>query len=392
MRKPSFGLIALAAISLASCKKNNNNSTNLPTPVTVNYPDMAEAADPALLMTTATGVKVYNGGFGSALAADTKDPNVFYLLTDRGPNVAGTIANSIIIGKSDFTPAIGKFRLKDGKLVLEQTIELKNAAGTKLNGLPNPVGAGATGEVPYDLNGNLIAPSADGIDSEGLVLASDGSFWISDEYGPHIVHVDATGRTLERINPFGTGTGGRTIPLVFAKRRANRGMEGLTVTPDGKTLVGIMQSPMYNPTKAAVANSLVLRVLTFDIATGTTKQYAYLMENISLTGCSEILAVDATTFMTIERDGLFGGNATNPATFKKIFKFSLNGATDISDATNGANGKLSGGKTVEELNDLAGLTGAGIKPVTKTLVLDMLKDLPSVYPHDKAEGIALILV
>ncbi|MES2809781.1 MAG: esterase-like activity of phytase family protein [Bacteroidota bacterium] len=387
MKKPLIGIAAFAALSLAACKKNNSITTP---PVAVTYPAMAEASDPVLLMTTSTGVKVYNGGFGSALAADPKDPNVFYLLTDRGPNVAGTTANSIIIGKSDFTPAIGKFRLKDGKLVLEQTIELKNSTGGKLNGLPNPVGAGATGEIPYDLNGNLIAPSTDGIDSEGLVLARDGSFWISDEYGPHLVHVDATGKTIERINPFGTGTGSRTIPLVFAKRRANRGMEGLTITPDGKTLVGLMQSPMYNPAKANVANSMVLRILTFDIATGATKQYAYLMDNITLTGCSEILAVDATTFMTIERDGLFGGNATAPATFKKIFKFSLTGATDISDAANGANGKLYGGKTVEELNDLAGLQAAGITPVTKTLVLDMLKDLPTVYPHDKAEGIALL--
>jgi hypothetical protein len=388
MKKALLGIVVITATGvISSCKKNNADNN---TPAVVTYPAMAEAADPALLMTTAAGVKVYNGGFGSAIAADPKDPNLFYLLTDRGPNVVGTIANSIIIGKPDFTPAIGKFRLKDGKLVLEQTIELKNAGGGKLNGLPNPVGAGATGEVPYDLNGSLIQPSADGIDSEGLVVASDGSFWISDEYGPHIVHVDATGRTIERINPFGSGTGGRTIPLVFAKRRANRGMEGLTITPDGKTLVGMMQSPMYNPAKAPVANSLVLRVLTFDIATGATKQYVYLMDNITLTGCSEILAVDATTFLAIERDGLFGGNATSHATFKKIFKFSLNGATDISDTNNGANGKLYGGKTVEELNDLAGLQGAGITPVTKTLVLDLLKDLPTVYPHDKAEGMTLL--
>jgi hypothetical protein len=144
-----------------------------------------------------------------------------------------------------------------------------------------------------------------------MVLAADGSFWISDEYGPHIVHFDATGKTIERINPFGTGTGSRKIPLVFAKRRANRGMEGLTITPDGKTLVGLMQSPMYNPSKAAIGNSVVLRILTFDIATGATKQYAYLMENPTLTGCSEITAVNATTFLTIERDGLYGGAPTS---------------------------------------------------------------------------------
>lgn len=315
-----------------------------------------------------------------------------HLVTDAGSKLimCWQVANSIIIGKPDFDPQIGKFRLKDGKLILEQVIELKNAAGEKLNGLPNPAGMGASCETAYDLNGQVIAPSADGIDSEGLVRASDGSFWVSDEYGPHLAHFDANGKTIERINPFGTGTGNRKIPSVFANRRANRGMEGLAITPDGKTLVGMMQSPMYNPSKAAVANSVVLRILTFDIATGATKQYAYLMDNVSLTGVSDIVAVSSTVFLTIERDGLYGGNTSNPATFKKVFKIDLSTATDISDPLNGATGKLYGGKTVEELNDMAGLTAAGIVPVTKTVVLDLLKDLPSVYPHDKAEGLALL--
>ena len=387
MKRSLLTVLAFAAISFAACKKNNDKPV---VTTSVTYPDMAEANDPALLFTTTGGVKVYNGGFGSAVAADPNDPNVFYMLTDRGPNVAGTIANSIILGKSDFTPAIGKFRLKDGKLYLEQTINLKNAAGANLNGLPNPVGQGNSGETPYDLNGAQLPTSADGIDSEGMVRMADGSFWISDEYGPHITHFDATGKTIERINPFGSGTGGRKLPLVFAKRRPNRGMEGLAITPDGKTLVGLMQSPMYNPSKAAVANSVVLRILTYNIETGATKQFAYLMDNTTLTGCSEILAVNATTFLTVERDGLYGGAPTNPAAFKKIFKIDISNATDISDAANAANGKLYGGKTVEELNDSAGLQANGIAPVTKTLVLDLLKDLPTVYPHDKAEGIALL--
>ena len=386
MKTQLFMLLGATVIGMTACKKSTIDK--VVTPIT--YPAMAEASDPAVLFTAANNVKVYNGGFGSALAVDPNQPDVFYMMTDRGSNVAGQIANSIIIGKPDFTPQIGKFKLKDGMLVLEQTIFFKNAAGALINGLPNPAGMGASGETGYDLNGALLTPSADGLDSEGLVLATDGTFWVSDEYGPHIVHFDATGKTIERINPFGTGTGGRKIPAVFTNRRANRGMEGLTITPDGKTLVGIMQSPMYNPSKSAVANSLVIRILTFDIATGATKQYAYLMDNISLTGVSEILAVNATTFLTLERDGAYGGATTNPATFTKVFKISIADATDISDTNNGATGKLYNGKTVEALNDLAGLTAEGIKPVTKTLAVDLLKDLPNVYPHDKAEGMALI--
>ncbi|MGV6943787.1 esterase-like activity of phytase family protein [Sphingobacterium kyonggiense] len=388
MRKQILTLTAALSLVAAFVSCNKDQDPNKPKEV--NYPEMAEVETPPVLMTTADGVKVYNGGYGSAVAADPNDPEVFYMMTDRGSNVAGQAKNSIIIGKADFAPQIGKFRLKDGKLVLEQVIELKNEKGAKLNGLPNPAGMGSTGEVPFDLTGKQLTASADGIDSEGLVIAADGTFWISDEYGPHILHTDASGKTIERINPFGTGFGGRKIPAVLANRRANRGMEGLTITPDGKTLVGIMQSPMYNPSSAAISGSVVIRILTFDIASGATKQYAYLMDNASLTGVSEILALSSTTFLTLERDGLYGGDTNSPAQFKKVFKIDISKATDISDAANGANGKLFNGKTVEELKDLAGLTAAGITPVTKTLTFDLLKDLPSVYPHDKAEGLTMV--
>lgn len=369
---------------LTGCKDDES------TPALLTYPAYAEASNPRVLSTAPNGTVIYNGGFGSSLAQDPNDPTVFYLLTDRGPNAAGVAANSIVFGKADFTPQIGKFRLKDNQLTLEQTILLKNAAGQPLTGLPNPSGQGSTGETALDLNGQPLGTSADGLDSEGLVLAPDGTFWVSDEYGPHLVHFDATGKTLERINPFGTGTGGRTLPLVLARRRANRGMEGLTLTPDGKTLVGLMQSPLYNPSSAAVSGSTVLRVVTFDLATGATRQYVYLMENASLTGCSELTAITNTTFLALERDGLYGGNPTAPAAFKRVYKFDLAGATDISDPANTAAGKLYGGLTVEQLKDPAGLTTAGVVPVTKTLVFDLLTEISPVYPHDKAEGLAII--
>ena len=197
-------------------------------------------------------------------------------------------------------------------------------------------------------------------------------------------------KTIERINPFGSGTGGRTLPKVLARRRPNRGMEGLTITPDGKTLVGLMQSPMYNPSSGAITGSTVIRIVTFEIATGLTKQYVYLMENASLTGCSDIAAITNTTFLALERDGDYGGNSVKPATFKRVYKFDLAGATDISDPTNSDGGKLYNGLTVEQLKDKAGLQTAGVVPVTKTLVFDLLTGISPVYPHDKAEGISIL--
>ena len=374
----------LAGITLLSSCKDDDVNAGPQTPV---YPAIAIDKHPKVLTTTPNGIVLNNGGYGSAMVQDPNDKSLFYLLTDRGPNVAEAATNSIMIATPNFTPQIGKFRLKGDSLMFEGAILLKNTAGANLNGLPNPVGAGSTGENPMDLNGNPLPLSEDGMDSEGMAMAADGSFWISDEYGPHLIHVDNTGRTIEKINPFTTG---RKLPLVLAKRRPNRGMEGLTITPDGKTIVGIMQFPLYNPSSAATANSLVIRIVTFDIASGATKQFVYMMDNTSLQAVSEITAIDNNNFLVLERDGLFATDANRSTVFKKIFKINISGATDISDATNGANGKLFGGKTVEELKDAATLAANGITPVTKVVIADLMKDIPTLYPHDKAEGLVII--
>lgn len=385
-----FGAVSVAtAVALFTTACEDHRLESAPGfPAVVDAENKGTFLPPVL--TTVGDVRVFNGGFGSAIAADPNDPGAFFMLTDRGPNIDGTATNSKVFAKPDFAPQIGKFRVKNGQMILESIIELKNSTGGKLNGLPNPANQGGTGETALDVNGNNIGTSVDGLDSEGLAVASDGTFWVSDEYGPHIVHFDATGRTLERINPFGSGTGGRTIPLVFATRRANRGMEGLTLTPDGKTLVGIMQFPLYNPSSSAVSGSLVTRILTFDIATGATKQFVYLIERANLQAISEITAITNTTFLVLERDGEYGTEANKNTLFKRVYKIDLAGATDISDPANRANGKLYGGKTVEELKTAAALQTNGITPVSKTLVLDLATETSPVYPHDKAEGIALI--
>ncbi|AQX11295.1 esterase-like activity of phytase family protein [Elizabethkingia meningoseptica] len=366
----------------ALCACNNDDNAFK----TVNYPDATEATDPKII-NDINGVKVYNGGYGSALVRDPQDHSVFYMLTDRGPNIDGTVKDSKIFSNPDFTPQIGKFQLKDGKLVQIGTILLKNAAGKNLTGLPNPIGAGGTGETAYDTKGNILNTDVDGLDSEGMAIAPDGTFWISDEYGPHLIHFDKNGNTIEKINPFNTA---RKIPKVFAKRRPNRGMEGLCITPDGKTLVGIMQFPLYNPTSADMKGSLIIRIITFDIASGKTQQFVYLMENKDLQAVSEIAAVDNTTFLVLERDGEYATAANRSSVFKRVYKIELDGATDVSDPDNGEKGKLYNGLALEQLIDVKGLQQNNIIPVKKTLVLDLMADLNDLYPHDKAEGLFVI--
>jgi hypothetical protein len=348
----------------------------------INYPAIATATSPRVIGEF-NGVKVFGGGFGSALAPDPNAPGYFYLLTDRGPNTDSNDADKKVFPLPAFTPQIGRFHLQGDQLVLVKTIELKNAAGKKITGLPNP-NYGNTGEIAVDMQGRELGTDPDGLDSEGLVALKDGTFWISDEYGPWLVHVDADGKIIERVGPF---PGAKSLPKVLAKRRANRGMESLTITPDGRTLVGLMQNPVDNPDPAIRKTSLLNRLVTYDPNSGVSKQFAYMIDATSSV-VSEIAAVTATTFIVSERDQLFQGDPKSPAKLKRIYKIDIAKATDISDPADGPGGKLVNGKTLEQLS-VAELKDAGIVPVTKELVVDLLA-LPGGYPHDKAEGLAVI--
>ena len=383
--RPAFPAAFSAVTIIASLAINacGDDSTTTPTPEFVYAAKAVEAT--TTNWGTSGGIDI-SGGYGSALVVDPKDPTVFWIMTDRGPNTSTSVANRLLFPLPNFTPTVARFQLVGDSLRRIATIPLKNAAGVNISGRPNPAGQGATGETGIDPSGATIAPDPDGLDSEGLALANDGSFWVSDEYGPHLVHFDAAGKTIERINPFGTGTGGRRIPLVFALRRANRGMEGLAITPDGGTLIGAMQNTLDNPTPAIGRTSNANRILSFNIATGASKTFVYEVDAVG-NFISEIQALTATTFLVVERDANYQGGTPASVT-KRIYKIDISDATDVSDAANSANGKLFGTKVLEALTP-AERSANGIVAVKKSLVYDLLT-LPGGYPHDKLEGVTLV--
>jgi hypothetical protein len=382
MHTPRARIVCPFAAGLLSLSACTESSTSSSPPVT--YPVRAADASPTTWGTQG-GIAI-TGGYGSALVVDPTDPAVFWVMTDRGPNTTTAVANRLLFPLPSFTPTIGKFRIVGDSIRRIATIDLKNAAGVNISGRPNPAGQGATGETGIDPSGAAITPDPDGMDSEGLAVLRDGTFWVSDEYGPHLVRFDASGRTIERINPFGTGTGGRRLPAVLALRRPNRGMEGLAITPDERTLVGAMQSPLDNPTPAIGRASDAHRIVTFDIATGATRTFVYEVDAVGNLIC-EIQALSATTFLVIERDGLFQGGSP-PAASKRVYRIDISGATDVSDPANAPSGRLFGGRVLEALSKTERAAN-NITPVTKTLVYDLLTH-PGGYPHDKLEGVTLV--
>ena len=374
-----------------------------------------------------TKLQIRGGGFGSDAAAHPTNPNQFYALTDRGPNsdFKGSLGEGKQFLVPDYSPKIGLFEVKaDGQIRKIKEIVLKDRNGQPVSGLPNPKALGGTNEIPYDISGNpmTIDPSKpydpetnpvktdlNGLDPEGLAALEDGSFWISDEYGPHLVHYDAQGIEIERINPFTQDSRNNVIiegrplllPAEFAKRRTNRGMESLTITPDQNTLVGVMESSIDNPDKSGRLSTLT-RMVMINLKNGVIKQYLCRLDAKEHVN-SAIAALSEHEFYVAEHDRQF---PLQQSTAKKlIYKFDISQATDInnlqalSDNSNDERircdselGLLINGQTLEQwiAQDECHwdtLVELGIHPVQKTLAVDILQAID--YPHDKLEGIWL---
>lgn len=288
----------------------------------------------------ASSFEIRNEGFGSAATRHPSNPNQFYALTDRGPNATynGVDGKGKMFPTPDYTPRIGLFEIEsDGSIRLVKEILLKDIKGHNITGLPNSSALGGTGETPYDAQGQTIKDHGKiktddfGLDGEGLVALKDGSFWVSDEYGPHMVHFDASGKEIDRINAFAKDA--RTsinLPAEYAMRRPNRGMEGLAITPDEKKLVGIMLSTMYLPSKK-IKNLDITRIVVVDLETHAIEQYLYRQEKAQNSN-SEIVALTNNSLLVIERDGSFfkgGPKKANPNAQKQIFKIALSSGTNL---------------------------------------------------------------
>ena len=366
-------------------------------------------------------LEIRGGGYGSDAAAHPTNAKQFYALTDRGPNadfngIAGKGKQFLV---PNYTPSIGLFELQaDSKIIKVKEIILKDKNGNPISGLPNPKAFGGTNEVPYDVHGqpmtvnpqlpfdavsNPIKTDINGLDPEGLAALQDGSFWVSDEYGPHLVHYDGNGVEIERINAFANDERNNVmvegkpilLPTEFTKRRANRGMEALTITPDQTTLVGIMESSMDNPDKSGRLSSLV-RMVTINLVSGQIAQYLYRLDNAAHV-TSGIVALNDHEFYLIEHDRKFP--LQDKSAQKLIYKIDIAHATDIETILNDGSvrqdetvGLIINGQTLEQLiaadeENWQTLENTNITPVKKTLVVDVLASLE--YPHDKLEGLWL---
>ncbi len=317
------------------------------------------------------------GGIGSALAWAGGD--TFLAAPDRGPNATAyngavddtasfiarfqTVSMSLTANPSSggmpfvLTPTLVATTLLSSPTALNYGSGA--GLGKRIDGTPLGSGAPAinTATASYFTGrSDNYGPGDSGnaanarLDPEGMRMSNDGrSVFVSDEYGPYVYQFDrATGSrmrsftlpgNLDIANP--SPQGAVEIAGNAVGRVANKGMEGLAITPDGKTLVGILQAPLAQDA-AVSATSKLLRIVTIDIASGATHEYGYKLTAGS--GVSEITALNDHEFIVDERDGKGLGDGS-AAAVKTLYKIDLTGAVDITALGGAAAANAAVGKT-----------------------------------------------
>lgn len=293
------------------------------------------------------------GGIGSAIAYAGRG-NRYLLLPDRGPNAGKW--NADVDHTTSFHTRFHAFEITvdaspsgarniNAKLI--STTQLLNESGGHYVGLSSA----------YDTANPSLSFRRD---PEGIRVGRQGEVFICDEYGPCIDVFNINGshaRSLPVPPAFQIASPASRRNLEYpphnaAGRLANRGFEGLAISPDGRSIVACTQSPLIQDNQGQPKPvTPYIRLLVVDVNSGASRQLLYLLDHPDHV-LSEILAVSDHEFLVLERDGLGGAKATA----KKLVLIDIRGATDVSQ--------------IDSLSNPGALNG--VIAVSKTLFLDLI--------------------
>ncbi|MDB5641608.1 MAG: phytase-like protein [Hyphomicrobiales bacterium] len=319
-----------------------------------------------------------------------------YLLPDRGYNVEGTTDYSARLNKLSLKikpvapgakPAAGEEQA-GVQATIAETIMLTESNGTALTGLdPTQVRAASGGypALPQSEGGKIS------LDPEAVVLMPDGTFFISDEYTPGIFRFAADGKLMGVTRPpeafwpirkgelnFSSNNPGPTAtapvpPNPERGRQNNQGLEGMSLSTDGKTLTVVLQSATRQDGGDAPATRNNTRALVYDVADPANLKLV--REHVVplpvfkddagktlVAAQSELLAIDADQFLLLSRDsnngqGVKGANSL----YRKI------DILDLRNATNIAGTEFDGAKAVAP----KGVLDPSVTPATLRPFIDM---------------------
>ncbi|MEU1882908.1 esterase-like activity of phytase family protein [Streptosporangium sp. NPDC020072] len=153
-------------------------------------------------------------------------------------------------------------------------------------------------------------------DVESIVRTSDGTYWIGDEFGPFLLHFSATGRLLETPVPL-PGVRAPENPSLNGEQpnlASSKGFEGMARSVDGRTLYPLLEGTVAGDPAGT------LRINEFDLRSRsyTGRRWTYRLESPG-NAIGDMIAVDRSRFLVIERDNLQG----DAAAFKRIYQVDL---------------------------------------------------------------------
>jgi hypothetical protein len=261
---------------------------------------------------------------------------------------------------------------------------LATGPATTLFGTTVPVAGVATTQSDGTVANRLT------LDAEGLILdprpGKQGSGWVGDEYGAYVYHfngakqIDGVLKLPDALVPHSpAGTIDFNADPPANGRRVNQGMEGIALSPDGKTLFALLQSATIQDSGSGNQGRSNARLLVYDVrATDTptdpVKQYVIQLPLIddnggtpavNRTGAqSSIIALNDHQLLILSRDGNGRGSTGSPV-FKSILLADLSNATNIDGLFDAEGNAVAPG----------GVLNASVKPISWTEALNMLGKL-----------------
>ena len=246
------------------------------------------------------------GGYSALL--DSKGTDTYLAMPDNG---YGSKANS-----SDFILRVDRVRVDyetakggSGEVEVLDSVRLSDPDEK----IPFPI-------VDENGSGQRLLTGSD-FDPESMRVASDGTWWFGDEFGPFLLHTDDTGRVLEAPIPLPgvKAPEDPTRPEQPVNLRSSSGFEGMAISKNGKYLYPSLERSL---------NGEDIRkhyIYEFDLATGeyTGERWTYRAdlpvppEQEHVIG--DMTALDGNRLLVIERDFLQGERAQ----FEKVFVVDL---------------------------------------------------------------------
>jgi hypothetical protein len=306
------------------------------------------------------------GGFGSGIAWSGRGEE-YVLVPDRGPGDGA---------------ASYRCRYHTAQIRVDacsKPVVTAELTATQL--LSGPDGQSLVGLAARFATGDSSQPIR--FDPEAIRVLPGGDLLIADEYGPRVWRFGLGGEYVAALaipSRYAIASPSASPKKEFpphntSGRQPNRGIEGLALTPDGKTVHALLQGPLLQDGAIDAENERIgrnVRWLVLDVATGAAlRELVYVLDKPAL-GLNEVEALSDTRFLVIERDGKAGKEAQ----IKQIQLVEIDGATDVMGID-----RLPGG-------DLP----ANVKPVRKRRLLDLLDSrwgfAGEAFP-EKTEGLAI---